>query len=43
MRSTTTTANAFTGDKFFFTDVTGQSYTDEEEDFDASANCRASC
>ena len=27
--------NAFTGEKFFFTDVTGQSYTGEEEDFDA--------
>ena len=29
-------ANAFTGDKFFFTNLPGQSYTGEEEDFDAS-------
>jgi hypothetical protein len=30
--------NSFTGDKFFFTDVPGQSYTGEEEDFDAGGN-----
>jgi T5SS/PEP-CTERM-associated repeat protein len=29
-------AGAFVGDKFFFTNVPGQSYTDEEEDFNAS-------
>jgi T5SS/PEP-CTERM-associated repeat protein len=29
-------ADAFTGDKFFFTDITGQSYTGEKEDFDAN-------
>jgi hypothetical protein len=26
----------FTGDRFFFTDISGQSYTGEEEDFDAN-------
>jgi hypothetical protein len=29
-------ASAFTGDKFFFTNLPGQSYTGEEEDFDAN-------
>jgi hypothetical protein len=29
-------ADAFTGDKFFFTNLPGQSYTGEEEDFDAN-------
>ena len=29
-------AGAFAGDKFYFTNVPGQSYTDEEEDFNAS-------
>jgi autotransporter-associated beta strand protein len=29
-------ANVFTGDKFFFTNISGQSYTGVEEDFDAS-------
>jgi hypothetical protein len=29
-------SNVFTGDKFFFTDIIGQSYTGEEEDFDAN-------
>jgi hypothetical protein len=29
-------ANAFTGDKFFFANLPGQPYTGEEEDFDAS-------
>ena len=28
-------ANVFVGDKFFFTQISGQSYTGEEEDFDA--------
>jgi hypothetical protein len=31
-------ANAFVGDKFFFTNIQGQSYTGEEEDFDANGN-----
>jgi T5SS/PEP-CTERM-associated repeat protein len=31
-----TYAGAYAGDKFFFTNVPGQSYTDEEEDFNAS-------
>ena len=30
-------AGHFTGDQFFFTNVQGQSYTGEEEDFDASS------
>jgi uncharacterized repeat protein (TIGR03803 family) len=29
-------ASSFTGDQFFFTNIQGQSYTGEEEDFDAS-------
>ena len=29
-------AGNFAGDKFFFTNITGQFYTGEEEDFDAS-------
>ena len=30
-------ANTFSGEQFFFTDIAGQSYTGEEEDFDANS------
>src|SRR6202034_2377178 len=30
-------ANAYAGETFFFTDITGQSYTGEEEYFDANS------
>ena len=34
----TNQANALSGETFFFTGITGQNYTGEEEDFDANAN-----